>query len=525
MPPEQYDVIIVGAGSAGCAAAARLAADAPAWRICLVEAGPDYGAHGSSRWPTDLLDDRYSPSAHAWEYHERRADGSTRAAPAARVVGGGSAYNHGAAMWPPPSDYDRWAALAGPSWTYAALRPSIDRIECAAGSPSAWRGSGGALPTAAPPPAARAAWQQAFFDAALADGLAPHEDVAAPVTDDRVGCVAPLHLNVREHLRYNAAFAFLDPVRGAPCLDVRADCRAERLLFERAPSGAPRAVGVRLVGPEGRSELRCRRVLLCAGAFGTPALLLRSGVGPAEALSASGVPPVADRRGVGANLHDQPGALLTFALSAAGARAVDADRAAQKRLAAQVLAIARSPFADLPGPDLHVIPHQEPRDGTELASALLVFALAPRSRGRLSLRGPDLDTPPLIDLGLLSDPDGADLGTLAWGVGLATRLASRPPLRALWDSELSAPFPCTPGCPPLPERASAGVITYSHPAGTCRMGAASDPSAVVDGEGGVIGVEHLYVGDASIMPSVTRAGPNLTCMLIGWQVAGLVAAS
>jgi choline dehydrogenase len=514
------DVVVVGGGSAGCAAAHRLVR--AGLGVLLVEAGPDYGPAGSGRWPAELLDPRWLPTSHDWGWTERRPDGREVAAPRARVLGGCSTHNQCGAWWGLPGDYDRWARLTGDRrWSWRALRPWIDQIEDARGG-DAHRGHGGLVATRAGPHAGLTAWQGAFLEAARAAGYPPVDDLSGAAAPD---AAAPYWVNVAGGRRVNSAAAFLDPVRGAsipagrptPNLQVVDRALADRLVVEQG-----RAVALVCRRDGAPLELTAGWFVLAGGAYGSPAVLLRSGIGPAAHLAALGIPTAIDLPGVGANLHDHPGAALAFAPSAAAVALLDEELAGRRSCQSQVLLRAR-------GGRLHLFPYQSRRDDGGWRLELDAFVLAPRSRGRLRLRSPDPAVPPRIDLGFLSDAGGHDQAALRRGVALARELVRLPPVARMCEQELSpaaSALPATGRLRPGPAAAAwlrQHVGGYGHPVGTCRMGHRGDPAAVADAEGLVAGTGNVVVADASAIPLLPHAGTNLTAMLVGWCVAGRLA--
>src|SRR5438067_7851476 len=271
-----FDVVVIGAGSAGCAVAAALA-ESGVRRIGLVEAGPDYGARAAGRWPAALLDPRRGPDTHDWNYEMDRGDGTTAPESRARVVSGCSAHNQCAIVRPGPDDCRGWG------WTAAELA-------------AVTRAVSQRVPAAPYADGELAVWQRTFLDAAVASGVRRVADVGDPAGPDGV---APFHANVVNGVRFNAAFAFLDRVRGTGAVTVLADTLVDRLELDRA-----RAVAVHGVREGTPLVLRARRFVLCAGTYGSPAILLRSGVGPPRELRALGIAPTLVRPGVGRNLHD-----------------------------------------------------------------------------------------------------------------------------------------------------------------------------------------------------------------------------
>src|SRR5579864_6426948 len=205
---DAFDVVVVGGGSAGCALASRLCMTS-ALSVCLVEAGPDYGPASERRWPADLLDPRFIPISPDWNYHEYRADGSSFLELRARVLGGCSTHNVCFTLWGPPEDYDAWAAQGNRGWSYRDVAPLIDEIE-RADPPAPYHGRNGLLPTRVYADTELSAWHQRFLQAAGDLGFSRLADLSAPAP---VEGIAPGQVNVVDGARWNAAFAFLDPVR------------------------------------------------------------------------------------------------------------------------------------------------------------------------------------------------------------------------------------------------------------------------------------------------------------------------
>jgi len=338
-----FDVVVVGGGSAGCAVAGAFGAGTRR-SVCLIEAGPDYGRRGSGRWPREILNPRQRPRTHDWSYVAENVDGVVPE-PRARIIGGCSAHNQCAIVRPSPEDCAGWG------WEAAELVEVGREIERR-------------VPTAPYADEDLAFWQRAFLEAAVAAGIRRVADVGDPAGPDGV---APFHANVREDVRWNAAFAFLDPVRGHPNVTVLSDTLVDRLEIE-----GRRAVTLSCLEGDRVLEITARLFVLCAGTYGSPAILLRSGVGPKRDLDALGIPVRVERAGVGLNLHDHPGVALEYEPSAA-ARALVAVELAERRLyQSQVLLRARSSSAG-DRADVHVAPYQAPTESGDWQSHLLVF--------------------------------------------------------------------------------------------------------------------------------------------------------
>jgi choline dehydrogenase-like flavoprotein len=471
---EPYDIAVIGAGSAGCALAGRLASKTDL-RIVLVEAGPDYGPQKSGAWPDDLVDAHHSPDSHDWNFEQSRA----------RVVGGCSVHNECAIVRARPGDYDRWA-LAG--WSDADLAPVAYDVSSA-------------LPHLVCRDDDLTTWQHAFLDAALNAGMP--RLISADEPPEATG-IAPFVQNIAHGVRWNAAFAFLDPVRAR--VDVVGDLLADRFVFDGDRARA-------LLGhtSTGEREIRAKRFVLCAGVYGSPMVLLRSGVGPKKDLAALRIPVHAELTGVGANLHDHPGVGLEYEPTARALRAVKAEDAQGRFYEAQLVLRTAS--------DLHVVPYQSADDGGDWSFGIIAFHLDPRSRGRVRLTSRDPGAPPRIDLGFLSDRDDHDVGALVEGVRLIQELTKRSPLTAVvkrgprrFSSDAR-----------LARYVRENVSDYGHSVGTCRMGLSPKDGDVVDARGRVHGLANVFVADASIVPRIPRANTNLTCSVIGARVADFLA--
>lgn len=222
-----------------------------------------------------------------------------------------------------------------------------------------------------------------------------------------------------------------------------------------------------------------------------------------------------ERAGVGLNLHDHPGVALEYEPSGA-ARAVVAVELAERRLyQSQVLLRARSSSAG-DRADMHVAPYQAPTESGDWQSHLLVFNLAPRSRGLITLRGRDPRLPPRIELRLLTDPSHRDVAVLVEGLRLARHIAGNAPIAQAIAREV-APGASADTDAALREFINASVTDYAHPVGTCAAGQGSDPSAVVGADGRLHGLDNVFVADASVMRQIPRANTNFACFLIGWR--------
>ena len=467
-----FDVAVVGGGTAGCVVAARLSED-PDRRVCLVEAGPDYGPRTSGAWPDDLLDPRSFTFTHDWG-----TGGEDDRSLGARVIGGCSAHNACMAVIGSPEDYDEW----GQEWGHETFAPYLRRARDMLRVQPA--------NTAEPAPL-----HVAFLEAAGEAGFPLLDDPDDPMQP--VGR-ASLPSNVVEGTRWNAAFAYLDAARGRPNLNVVAETAVDRVALTGA-----RATGVVTAAGE---SIDADVVVLTAGAYFTPAILLRSGIGPEAELARHGIAAVAALP-VGEELLDHHGTGVRWEASELLSRWTAEHVGRTGRLFHPHGLVKAASARCTPGSwDLHLLSWtNEGSSPGSYEASVGAFHVKPRSSGRLRLRSPDPLALPDVERGLLSDP--ADLPVIVEAIELVRAIAARRPLRRLLSAEIA------PGSEQLERYVRGSVRNYFHPAGTCGIG------RVVDPEGRVLGVDGLVVADASIMPTIPRANTNLTTVAIAERLA------
>lgn len=523
-----FEYVIVGAGSAGCVLANRLTANGAT--VALVEAGPprhgDFGVRAPGMYITlwrSALDWNFStePQVHV---NDRRMFW-----PRGKVTGGTGSLNALVYIRGHRDNYDEWRAAGNFGWGYDEILPFFTKSEDNSRGASKYHGAGGPMAVDDMPSPGRGA--RAFVESMA-------KRFGVPINDDFNGASQEgagfYQYNIRRGERFSSATGFLDAaMRGHASLTLISDALATGLVID---GDRVRGVRIREKGVERVIEAS-REVILCAGAVGSPHLLMLSGIGAGDELRAASVAPVHELAGVGKHLEDH----LLCGMQFHAGRGIEALTKARLALwAAQYHLARKGPLSrsavhaggflksapDVARPDvqLYFVPYGFPLPNSDEKRppvfgryyTIMTSLLYPRSHGEIRLRSADPAAAPLIDPRYFSDP--ADLEHLVDGVELAREIAATAPLSSLTGKERDLGMPVKTR-DDLRGLVRSAVNTIFHPTGTCKMGPRSDPSTVVDAELRVHGLAGLRVADASIMPRIIGGNTNAPTVMIAEKAA------
>lgn len=531
MDENEYDFVVTGAGSAGCAVAARLS-ESGRYRVLLLEAGPadtDPWIHIPIGYHKLYAHQRYN-----WKFESEPVaglNGRTSYQPRGKMLGGTSSLNGMIYMRGTSADYDGWRQRGCVGWDWASVLPFFRKAEDNGRGEDAFHGTGGPLKVT--DSRFRSEIVDAIVAAAQQAGVVRNNDFNGE-SQEGVGYYQSTTSDGR---RWSAAVAYLHPARGRKNLDIIPNAHATRIAFD-----GRRAVGVTYRTPHGESTARVRReVVVSGGVYGSPQLLMLSGVGPGGHLREMNIPVVHDLDGVGANLHDHFNSYVAWRAARTGTlNDLGQSRFRQLMAGIQYAATRTGPLAGISGL-AGILARTDPRfDRPDLQMNIFLWSvdrrdsvgihahkwpgfsispvhLRPEGRGRVSLMSPDPLSPPRIAFRFLETQH--DLDAMLYGMRLARKIAEQPALKPYIAEEVQ-PGPAVTSDEDMIEDLRNRGVSNLHPVGTCRMGIG--PDAVVDPRLKVHGIDGLRVADASIMPQIVGGNTNAPSIMIGEKAAEMM---